>query len=162
VLMPSPVRIFGNTEMQVAMNWLAEAGARPTLPLRLVPEAGVLVVEPDRAFTAEDFDDIARTVDPWIEMHGSLQGVVIHTKRFPGWKNFDGIKHHLNFMRSHHGKVHRVAVATPSGVANVVPALASRFLDAELKRFPYDHLDDAIQWAGAASEQPPTTMPGAT
>ena len=38
----------------------------------LLKDAGVLVVEPREALSADDFQAIARTIDPWIAEYGKL------------------------------------------------------------------------------------------
>ncbi len=65
------------------------------LAQRLLPEAGVLVVEPKRPLRAEDFDALAMMVDPWIETHGELRGVVVHAREFPGWETLGAFFRHL-------------------------------------------------------------------
>ena len=42
------------------------------LKFELLKDAGVLIVEPREALTAEDFRTVARTVDPYIAENGKL------------------------------------------------------------------------------------------
>jgi hypothetical protein len=148
MMMPCPVKVFINTEWQQAVEWVS-APVRGTVPHRLLADLGVLVVEPTQPLRAEDFDALAATVDPWIEVQGRLRGIVVHPRGFPGWENLGSFLRHMRFIRDHHRTVGRIAVAADGRLADFGPALADTFVEAELKRFTYDQLDDAIAWAGA-------------
>ena len=65
-MMPCPVKVFPNAERAQAIDWMA-APVLSTVQHRLLPDIGVLVIEPSQPLGAEDFDAIAATVDPWIE-----------------------------------------------------------------------------------------------
>lgn len=150
-LMPCPVKVFSNAEWQDSLAWLSAPIADTSVAHRLLPESGVLVVDIERPLRREDFDALAMTVDPWIETHGNLQGVVIHAREFPGWQNPGSFIRHLSFVRDHQREVHRVALCVDGRVAEVVPSLAEHFVAAEIKHFGYDQLDEAIAWARAAA-----------
>jgi hypothetical protein len=148
-MMPCPVRAFENAERAEALDWLASP-IRGTVVHKLLHEVGVLVVEPSQALGPEDFDAIADTVDPWLEREGRLRGIVVHARKFPGWQNIGGFFRHLRFIRDHHRHIGRIAVAVDGVLADAGPGLADYFVEAEIKHFGYDRLDDAIRWAGGA------------
>ena len=152
-MMPCPVKAFAIAERALAIDWLT-APARSTVVHRLLTETGVLVVEPDQPLANEDFDAIAATVDPWIEREGRLRGIVVHARKFPGWQNVGALLRHLRFIRDHHRHVGRVAVAADGILADAGPGLADYFVEAELKHFGYERLDEAIRWAAAGSKPP--------
>jgi hypothetical protein len=131
-MMPCPVKVFPNAERAQAIDWVA-APVLSTVQHRLLPDIGVLVIEPSQPLGAEDFDAIAATVDPWIERD-----------------------RHLRFIREHHRRVSRIGVAVDGVLADAGPTLANAFVEAELKHFSYDQLDEAIRWAAAAPPQPVT------
>ena len=147
-VMPCPVRVFPNTQRAEAVEWLRSLPEGPAVSHRLT-DAGVLVVEVNQALRARDFDALAATADGWIESHGALQGIVIHAREFPGWENLGGLVRHIRFVRDHHRRVHRVALASDSRLAGLAPRLGEHFIEAEVKRFGYDELDAAIAWAGS-------------
>jgi hypothetical protein len=151
MMMPCPVKVFSNSEWQQAVDWVS-APPSGMVRHRLLTDRGVLVVEPTQPLRAEDFDALAATVDPWIEGQGRLRGIVVHTRGFPGWENVGGFLRHLRFIRDHHRRVGRIAVAADGRLADIAPAVADSFVEAEVKRFPYDQLDAAISWA--AAEEP--------
>jgi hypothetical protein len=148
--MPGPVKVFANAQFDDAVAWLQSLPQTAGVTQRLLSERGVIVVEVTQALRARDFDELAATADAWIEAHGSLQGLVIHTRRFPGWENLGGLIRHVRFVRDHHRKIRRIAVAADGDLATLMPRLGEHFVKAEVKGFRYDAVDAAIEWAGAA------------
>ncbi|MEO8361930.1 MAG: STAS/SEC14 domain-containing protein [Vicinamibacteria bacterium] len=147
-ILPCPVGVFGNDERERAIEWLAalpDEGAATSH--RLLPESGVIVVEVAGPLRAQDFDSLALTADTWIAAHGDLRGIVIHAREFPGWENLGSLFRHIRFIRNHHRKVARVALAAEGKLASLAPRLAEHFVKAEVKSFPYDALESAIAWA---------------
>jgi hypothetical protein len=145
-LVPRPVHVFAAREP--GLDWLV-ARITPHLSHRLIPDCGVVVVEPTGALRPEDFDALARVVDPWIEAHGALRGVVLHLPEFPGWESLGAFIRHVQFMREHQRRVHRVALAADSRLAQIMPKVGELFVRAELKHFGRSELDKAIGWAAA-------------
>jgi hypothetical protein len=148
VLLPCPVRIFGSADRDAAIDWLRSLPQGAAVLPRLLPEQGVIVVDVEHPLRAQDFDAVALTADTWIDAHGALQGLVIHARAFPGWENLGSFLRHVRFVRDHHRKIRRIALAADSKLASVVPRVAEHFVAAEIKRFAYDDLDAAIAWAG--------------
>lgn len=146
VVLPAPVRAFANAEFAEAVAWLG-APVEKGLTHRLLADRGVLVLEPIGSLSPADFDAVAAVVDPWIEAHGSLQGLVVHARRFPGWDSVHGFWEHLKFVRAHHRKIKRVAIAVDGKVAELAPKLAGHFVDAEIRHFPFEDVDGAVTWA---------------
>jgi len=155
-LLPFPLRVFGNNERGAAIAWLSSLPEGPGVSHRLVPESGLVVVEVTEPLRAQDFDALAATADAWLATHDALQGVVIHAREFPGWENIGSLLRHIRFVRDHHRRVRRVALAADSKLANLAPRLAEHFVRAEVKSFGYDELDEAIAWAAGASSETST------
>jgi len=151
LLMPCPVRAFRNQDLPLAVDWLQSLPQGLANSHRLLPERGVIVVELSAALRAQDFEALAVTADDWIETRGKLRGLVIHTRDFPGWENAAGLFGHLRFVRDHHRRIARVALAADSRLAELAPRLASHFVAAEVRKFDYDELAQAIEWAGDAT-----------
>ena len=158
--MPCPVWVFRNTEFAKAVDWLGSLPEGPAISYRLIPESGVIVVDVKQPLRAQDFDAVAFTADTWIEAHGDLQGIVIHAREFPGWENLGSFFRHVRFVRDHHRKVKRIALAADTKLASLAPKIAEHFIQAEVKNFGYDELDSAIAWAegpatrSAAAQRP--------
>lgn len=147
-LIPCPSRVFQNGEMPQALAWLASLGAAGTLTHRFFTETGVILVEPHGPLRATDFDALAAVVDPWIEAHGDLHGLVIHARSFPGWADFASLFRHVHFVRDHQRRIRRIALALDGAVAELGAHLGDHFVQAQVKRFDYDDLPAALAWAG--------------
>lgn len=111
---------------------------------------GVLTLSPSGPLTAADFAAVAAEVDPWIAEHGSLNGVLIHARAFPGWENFTGFLGHVGFVRDHAAKIRRLAIASDSAFLAIAPQVAKLFLRAEVRLFGYAECDAAAQWLAGA------------
>ncbi|MCB9568766.1 MAG: STAS/SEC14 domain-containing protein [Myxococcales bacterium] len=147
-LLPCPMRVFSVAAEADAIAWLSEPEAGARISHHLLPERGVLVMEPHGPLRQEDFDALALTVDPWIESYGELAGLVINTKGIPGWENIGALIRHLRFVRDHHTRIRRVALVADGKLFDVAPRLLEHFLHAELRHFPHDQLREATEWAG--------------
>jgi hypothetical protein len=155
-LMPCAVRVFAHAERGQAIAWLEAILNGPGIEHRLLPDVGVLVVEATAPLRAQDFEALTADADAWIEAHGGLRGIVVHAREFPGWENLAGFLGHLRFIRDHHRRVGRVALAADSKLATLAPRIAEHFVKAELKAFDYGGLDEAIAWAAEVREPAPS------
>ena len=107
---------------------------------------GILVIEPVSALSAEDFRDLASSVDAYLAEHQTLHGMLIHAQHFPGWESFAGLAAHLKFVREHHKRIERIAVVTDSPLGTVAPTLAKQFVSAQIRRFVYSEFEEALTW----------------
>jgi hypothetical protein len=107
---------------------------------------GILVIEPMSALSAEDFRDLASSVDAYLAEHRTLHGMLIHAQHFPGWESFAGLAAHLKFVREHHKRIERIAIVTDSPLGTVAPALAKHFVSAQIRRFAHSEFEEALIW----------------
>lgn len=112
----------------------------------LLRERGILIIKPEGALRSEDFTEIARVVDPYIEQHGALKGLMIEAASFPGWENFAALLSHLRFVRDHHRAIRRVAVVSDSALLTMGPKIAAHFVSAELRTFDAADRAAALAW----------------
>ncbi len=117
-------------------------------------EHGVLTVRPESALQKQDFEKLAAAVDPQIDAHGDLAGLIIDAPGFPGWDGFTAMVTHFRFVREHQKHVRKVAVVTDSALGDLAEHLAAHFVSAEIRHFPAGELDTARQWVTAAATQP--------
>ncbi len=117
------------------------------LTVKIDEAKGIVLLGPDGPLSKNDFESAATIIDPYIEKAGLLNGLVIYTESFPGWNSFSALSSHLKFVKEHHKKISRVAFATDSGVGNFAEAVASHFVNAEIKDFSYQELEKAKDWA---------------
>jgi hypothetical protein len=152
-LIPSPLRVFQNAEMQSALEWLGSPNEARHLVPKFLPGKEVLVVEVNGPLGREDFEALSAEADPWIEEHRALHGLVVHAKKFPGWENLGSFFRHVAFVGDHSRKIHRVAIVADGILPEVMPRLASYFVKAELRHFGYDELESAIAWASEGKKK---------
>jgi len=71
---------------------------------------------------------------------------LIHAKAFPGWKDFGALLAHLKFVKHHHQRIEKVAVAADGGFATIMPPIASHFIHAQVQHFDFAHEEAAWNW----------------
>jgi len=108
--------------------------------------SSILYLRPKSALAKEDFEQIARTVDPFIERTGKLDGVIIEAPGFPGWDSLGAMAAHFRFLRDHHQHIRKIAVVTDAALGNLAEKLGSHFVSATIRRFPAGESEAARQW----------------
>jgi hypothetical protein len=116
------------------------------IQIKLNEDTGIVTVTPSAPLNEQDFTLLANEVDPYIEKEGKLNGLIIKIESFPRWKDFAGLISHLKFIRGHHKKIKKVAAVTDSQIISIMPKIVDHFVNAKVKYFPYDSLDEAILW----------------
>jgi hypothetical protein len=119
------------------------------IEFELLRDAGVLIVAPKEALTAEDFRAISSTVDPYISKNGKLTGLLLEAPSFPGWDSLGAVIEHMSFVRDHHRKIERVAVVTDSTILSWAPKIAEHFAHPEFKVFRGGDRATALAWLRA-------------
>lgn len=112
----------------------------------LLKDKGIIILTPEGRLEATDFEQLAATVDPFIDEYGKLNGIMIYVESFPGWKDFAGLVSHLRFVKDHHRKVAKIALVTDTKAATVAEAMAKHFVSAQIKLFDYSQKVQAMQW----------------
>ena len=118
---------------------------------KILTDDAITVVKPIGPLTEEDFAKLTKTVDEYLETHDALMGLLIHTREFPGWEDFEGFIGHIRFVKDHHRKIKRVALVSDSRMASVAPKLANHFVSAEVKSFEYNNYQEALDWLRSGS-----------
>ena len=113
---------------------------------KLLREQGILVVSPSGELTSTDFEQLCRLVDPYIDKHGGLKGLLIDAEAFPGWEDFSNMLSYLRFVRDYETKIARVAAVTDSGFLAILPKVGDHFVGAEVRHFDYQDRDKALTW----------------
>jgi hypothetical protein len=117
----------------------------------LLQERGILILKPEGALRAEDFAALAGAVDPYIEQHGKLKGLLLEAPSFPGWENFAALLSHLRFVRDHHRQIRRIAVVSDSPLLGAAPKIAKHFVSAEVRAFDAGDRTAALAWIEAGA-----------
>jgi hypothetical protein len=126
------------------------------IKFELLRDRSILLITLRGPLEKEDFEQLAKEIDPFIAANGKLVGVMIHAKSFPGWKSFGALVSHLKFVASHHRQIERIAAVTDSGFSKILPRIASLFVRAQIEHFEFKEEDRALAWleeAGATRRQ---------
>ena len=113
---------------------------------QLLLSDGILILEPDAPLEAADIEGLVREVDPFIAKHGKLSGLMIHAKVFPGWANLDAFLAHMQFIKSHHQKIIRLAMVTDSKLLGELPKIAAHLVHVQIKHFWESQHEEALCW----------------
>ena len=106
----------------------------------------ILHIQPKSSLEQADFEQLAKTVDPYIAGTGDLAGLIVETPGFPGWSSFGAMAAHLRFVKDHHKRIRKIALVTDSALGNIAEHLVAHFVSAEIKQFPASAVDAARQW----------------
>jgi hypothetical protein len=112
--------------------------------------SSILYVRPKSALAEDDFAQLAKTVDPFIQSTGDLAGLVLEVSAFPGWESLGAMAAHFRFVRDHHTRIKKVAIVTDAPIGTVAEKLASHFVSATIKHFPAGATAAARQWITSA------------
>ena len=107
---------------------------------------GLLVIRPRGPLQADDFTSLAAVVDPYVEAHGHLRGLMIEASAFPGWDNFAALVSHVRFVRDHHRVIRKIAAVSDSPILSIAPQLAKHFVNAEIRHFNASERSAALDW----------------
>jgi len=109
-------------------------------------ETKIVILQPHGALKKEDFDNAVKVIDPFIEEYGKLNGVIIYTETFPGWEDFAAFNRHLVFIKNHHKKIKKLAFVTNSMAGDFGEMVTGHFVEALVRKFDFDKLDEAKKW----------------
>lgn len=116
------------------------------LDVALDEQTGICTVTPSGKLQAEDFSRAAQLVDPYIDKHGSLAGLMILAEKFPGWADFSALVAHMKFVGEHQKHITRVAAVSDSSILSIMPSMVDHFVKAQIRHFPFEDRDQALDW----------------
>ncbi len=116
------------------------------LKVTLDETAGIAILQPDGAISKEDFSSVSQKIDPYIESNETLKGIIIHTRKFPGWDSLGSWLTHLKFVKDHQKYISKIAFSTDSAIGVIAEDVANHFVSAEIKTFPFDEIDASKDW----------------
>ena len=117
----------------------------------LLTDKRILVIRPEGPLQSSDFERIGKAVDPFIEKHGDLAGLMVEAANAPGWDSFAALATHLRFVRDHHRRIKRIVVVSDSPLLKVAPRIGGHFVSAEVKTFPAADRAAALAWIEAGA-----------
>lgn len=147
VFSPGELRHFDSADYATARDWVCE-GERARIGIALDADTGILVLEPaaDKALSEDDFEAVGKTIGDYLEGHDRLRGIMIHSRRFPGWQGIGALFAHLKFVSSVHDKIDKLAVVTSSPLGSFADHVLDPLMLAKVRKFDYDQRDQAMTW----------------
>ena len=103
------------------------------LKVELNEPTGIAILKPDGALSEKDFIYASSIIDPYIEKKGKLKGLIIRTRKFPGWESFGSLIKHFKFIKDHHKKLSREAIVTDSVLGNFAAKIITNFVNKRWK-----------------------------
>ena len=116
------------------------------ITVQMDEQSSIAILEPHGTVSKEDFKSVSNIIDPYIDQHGQLAGLIIHTKDFPGWDSFAALCSHLKFVKEHHRNISYLAISTNSVIGNFAEIIATHFVNAEIKKFSFEEIEQAKKW----------------
>ena len=147
VITPGELRHFKSADYDKAREWVCER-ERASISCTLDDDTGILVLEPDsdKALSEDDFQAVGHAIKDYLETHDKLTGIMICTRRFPGWQSVGALFAHLKFVSKVHDKIARVALVTNSVMGSFADRVLDPLMMAKIRKFDYDQRDDAMAW----------------
>ena len=143
-MMPAKMKLFSGDELKDAKSWISEK--RNGMEITIDGNMGIAMLEPHDPIDKSDFERAEKLIDPYIQSNGELTGLIIHAKTFPGWESAGAFMAHMNFIRTHHKHVKKLALVTDSKMIDIAKSIAGYFVDVEVKQFGADELEAAKEW----------------
>lgn len=147
VFSPGELRHFDGDDYDEARDWVCES-ARARIGIALDVDTGILVLEPaaDKALSEDDFEAVGKAIGHYLEDHKRLRGIMIHSRRFPGWRSIGALFAHLKFVNSVHDRIDRLAMVTSSPLGSIADHVLDPLMLAKVRKFDYDERDQAMAW----------------
>ena len=144
---PGELRHFDSDDYDEASAWVCER-ARARIGMNLDTDTGVLVLEPaaDTALSEDDFELVGKAIKGFLADHDRLRGILIQSRRFPGWRSLGALFAHLKFVNSVHDKIGKVALVTNSPMGSLADHVLDPLMLAKVRRFDFDQRDEAMAW----------------
>ena len=103
---------------------------------------GIATLDICGAISKKDFESVASAIDAY----GNLKGLIIYTKTFAGWDSVSSFINHIKIIKKYHKTIFRVATVTDSKLVNCINKIIALFVSPEVKRFPFNQLNEARNW----------------
>lgn len=147
VFSPGELRHFRSADYAAARDWVCER-ERARIGVEFDAEHGILVLQPaaDKALSEDDFEAVGQAIDSHLAEHRRLRGILIHSRKFPGWQGIGALFAHLKFVNRVHDKIGKVAMVTDSPMGTFADRVLDPLMLAKLRAFPYDQRDAAMAW----------------
>jgi hypothetical protein len=107
---------------------------------------GILVLELSGPQQALDTVRICALLDPYLAEAGRLRGLLVDTRRAPGWADAEALLAEERFLLRYLPVIDRVAFVTDSDLIAALARLATRGASPIFRRFPWRGFHEAMAW----------------
>ncbi len=144
---PGELRHFDSDAYAAAREWVCELD-RARIGITLDDGTGVLILEPvtDKALSEDDFEAVGKAISDYLQNHQRLRGILIHSRRFPGWQSIGALFAHLKFVNRLHDRIDKVALVTGSPMGTFADRVLGPLMLAKIRKFDVDQRDEAMGW----------------
>ncbi len=97
---------------------------------------------------ADDFIQFIPLAEEFIRRHGSIR-LLIDATQFNGWQDMKAFEAHMGFVKSHQGKVERIAIIAGHSWQHWLAGVFKIFVHPEISVFDKGEEIDAMRWIAA-------------
>lgn len=115
----------------------------------------VIAIKPEGAIDESDFDVVGAVIDPAIQRHGRLEGLMIDARGFEGWDDARSLLAHLRFVNAHQPRVARIACVGDQWWLSEMPMLEP-FVGTPIRHFQTKDEALARAWLLESPPEPAT------
>ena len=124
----------------------------------IIDPEDLLILRPGAPLEASDFEFLSLCLGLYTAKNEKLPGLMIHAKKFRGWKDLAAFSSHILFVKVHLKQVMRFAMVSDSVVLTDLSRVAAHLIDAEVKHFAFARYDEALEWLEEGAK--PASMRG--
>lgn len=143
-MLPCPVRLFGESEVDDARRWLQEALGS----IQLDSDGQVVIARLIGKLEASAYDSASADIDGLMSGKDDVR-LLLDLREFDGWSGLDALSDHLSLVREHVRVPKRIAVVGDRAWEHLAEKVMSRFTDARTKFFTGDDYHGAQAWVSA-------------
>ncbi|MFT6407727.1 MAG: hypothetical protein ACJAQ6_001141 [Arenicella sp.] len=144
--MPGEVRVYDGDQLLQAREWVSAPPPHGDLSFEFLEQQGVLILRPKGELNVEDFARVSAQIDPFIEEHGALKGIMIVADHFPGWDDLGAFFAHIRFIKGHRKNTKRLAIVSSDKFLSVLPRIVNHLVVSESQHYSMEQAEQALGW----------------
>ena len=149
MMIPCPVKVFDDDELEEAKAWIEQ---RPAVPFELTVErSGALAFIHARLYGTldrETEEKLIQAAEDGIGDAGEIR-VLLQAEDFHGWRDLHAFWYHIRFVAGQRRKLERVAIVSDVAWQRRLVAAARHVLRVDARQFDDDELEEAQAWLRA-------------
>jgi hypothetical protein len=143
-MMPCPVQLFANGELDDAKRWLSESLGS----IYIHSEGGVVTARLLGKLDPNAYDGVNEEIDNVMSRAEHVR-LVLDLREFDGWSGLSALGDHLSLVREHYRVPERIAIVGDKAWQKMAGKIMARFVNAQTKFFDSGDYDGAVAWVAA-------------